>query len=98
MQAVEAASHRITDTEKNTVITACNEHLSWLDHNPDASVGELESHLNAAQNQCQSTMMKLLNAAGAGVGPLGGMAGPPGGMGGPPRGGRSSGEPRVTEL
>lgn len=94
------AGNRVTDSERNTVITACNEHLSWLDQNQDASVEELESHLKTAQNQCQSTMMKLINAAGVGMGPPGAMAGPPGGFGGPPRGrgGPGSGGPRVTEL
>lgn len=63
-------------------------------------MGELESHLKAAQNECQSTMMKLLHTGGAGIGPPGGMANPRGGMGGPRGGrdGRSSGGPRVTEL
>lgn len=111
-QAVEAAGHRVTESEKETVITACNEQLKWLEQNPDASTGELESHLKAAQTKCQSTMMKLVSAGGTGMGPPGAMAGPPGGIGGPfggtggPPGGmggytgsrRSSGGPRVTEL
>lgn len=87
------------------MIAACNEELKWLEQNPDASIGELESHLKTAQNKCQSTMMKLVNTAGIGMGPPGAMAGPPGGMGGPTGGmggfsnsRRSSGGPRVTEL
>ncbi|XP_026333465.1 heat shock 70 kDa protein-like isoform X2 [Hyposmocoma kahamanoa] len=100
--AVEVAGNRVTESEKHTVITACNEQLKWLEQNPDASIGELESHLKTAQNKCQSTMMKLVNTTGIGMGPPGAMAGPPGGMGGPTGGmggsRRSSGGPRVTEL
>ncbi|XP_049871162.1 heat shock protein 68-like [Pectinophora gossypiella] len=74
-------------TEKNEVFTECSNQLRWLEQNPDASIGELEQHLKAAQAVCQPAMMKLHGALGGG-GPSCAQARRP----------SSGGGPRVTEL
>ncbi|CAF4906735.1 unnamed protein product [Pieris macdunnoughi] len=62
--AVENAGNRLTESEKNEVITECTNQLKWMDSHPDASTSELQEQLKAAQAVCQSAMMKLHNIAG----------------------------------
>ncbi|OWR50052.1 Heat shock protein 1A/1B [Danaus plexippus plexippus] len=57
--AAESAGTRLTDDEKDAVITECSNQLLWLETNGDASLAELESRLKSAQAICQSAMMKL---------------------------------------
>ncbi|KAJ2947581.1 hypothetical protein O0L34_g17375 [Tuta absoluta] len=64
--AAENASSRLTDREKTEVINECNNQLTWLERNPDASQAELEQHLKSAQAICQPSMMKLHGALGGG--------------------------------
>ncbi|XP_072949970.1 heat shock protein 68-like [Epargyreus clarus] len=66
--AVENAGNRLTEREKNEVITECNNQLRWLELNLDASKSELDQHLKAAQAACQSAMMKLHGAGGPSCG------------------------------
>ncbi|XP_046967329.1 heat shock protein 68-like [Vanessa cardui] len=62
--AAENAGNRLTDSERNAVITECNNQIQWLEINPDAGLPDLERHLQAAQSACQSAMMKLHGASG----------------------------------
>nr|AGR84222.1 heat shock protein 70-4 [Melitaea cinxia] len=62
--AVENAGNRLTDDERNAVITECNNQLRWLESNSDATLSDLEQHLKSAQSVCQSAMMKLHGASG----------------------------------
>ncbi|XP_045520318.1 heat shock protein 68-like [Pieris brassicae] len=62
--AVENAGNRLTESEKNEVITECTNQLKWMDSHPDASTSELQEQLKAAQTVCQSAMMKLHNIDG----------------------------------
>ncbi|XP_047517652.1 heat shock protein 68-like [Pieris napi] len=62
--AVENAGNRLTESEKNEVITECANQLKWMDSHPDASTSELQEQLKAVQAVCQSAMMKLHNIAG----------------------------------
>ncbi|XP_022118662.2 heat shock protein 68 [Pieris rapae] len=62
--AVENAGNRLTESEKNEVITECTNQLKWMDSHPDASTSELQNQLKTAQAVCQSSMMKLHNIAG----------------------------------
>ncbi|CAK1579595.1 unnamed protein product [Parnassius mnemosyne] len=57
--AAENSGNRLTDSERNEVITECNNQLRWLENNPAASTAELEQHLKAAQAVCQPAMLKL---------------------------------------
>ncbi|KAJ8724296.1 hypothetical protein PYW08_015770 [Mythimna loreyi] len=75
--AVENAGTRLTEEEKNSVRTECNNQLLWLEVHGDSSTKEeLENRLRNAQSVCQPSMMKL---HGVGVGGGGGGAG----LGGP---------------
>ncbi|VVC91476.1 unnamed protein product [Leptidea sinapis] len=74
--AAETAGNRLTDSEKNEVITECTNQLRWLESNPDASAAELEQHLKSAQVVCQSAMMKLHGALGPSGCARAGTAGP----------------------
>ncbi|XP_052739828.1 heat shock protein 68 [Bicyclus anynana] len=82
--AAENAGVRLTDSEKDAVITECSNQLRWLESNPDAPQEELENRLKAAQAVCLSPMMKL---HGAVPGSAPSCARPP-----------SSGGPRVEEM
>ncbi|XP_013188166.1 heat shock protein 68 [Amyelois transitella] len=64
--AVENASSRITDSERNAVLKECGDQLHWLENNPEASRADLEKHLKDAQKVCQPTMMKLHGSVGGG--------------------------------
>ncbi|CAG9787103.1 unnamed protein product [Diatraea saccharalis] len=64
--AVENSSSRLTNDERNAVLSECNEQLRWLEANPDASKAELERRLQNAQKICQPAMMKLHGAVGGG--------------------------------
>ncbi|XP_068623226.1 heat shock protein 68-like [Battus philenor] len=57
--AAESPSDRLTESERNTVITECNNQLRWLENNPNAPISQLEEHLKAAQVICQPAMLKL---------------------------------------
>ncbi|KOB72868.1 Heat shock protein 70-4 [Operophtera brumata] len=65
-KAAENASMRLTDSERDSVITECTNQLLWLEQNPDAERPELEQRLLNAQGVCQSAMMKLHGALGGG--------------------------------
>ncbi|XP_004923548.1 heat shock protein 68 isoform X1 [Bombyx mori] len=67
--AVENAGERLTETEKNAVITECSAQLRWLEANPDAPEAQTEQRLKDAQRVCQPVMMKLHGAGGAGARP-----------------------------
>ncbi|CAG4969944.1 unnamed protein product [Parnassius apollo] len=57
--AAENSGNKLTDSERNGVVTECNNQLRWLENNPAASAAELEEHLKAAQAACQPAMLKL---------------------------------------
>ncbi|CAH0399252.1 unnamed protein product [Chilo suppressalis] len=64
--AAENASSRLTNEERNAVLSECTEQLNWLEANPDAPKEELERRLERAQKVCQPAMMKLHGAMGGG--------------------------------
>ncbi|GFS27944.1 heat-shock protein 70 [Elysia marginata] len=58
-QALEAAGDKLSSTDKDTVLTACNETLAWLDNNSLADKEEYEHRLQELQKTSASVMAKL---------------------------------------
>lgn len=81
-QAVENYNgSSITDSEKSSVINACEETQRWLDRNQLADREEIEHHYKELERKCQRVMMKMHGGGGAGGRYNGGSAG--GGHSGP---------------
>ncbi|XP_063369970.1 heat shock protein 68-like isoform X1 [Cydia amplana] len=83
-QALDDAGDKLSEQDKNTARSECEEALRWLDNNSLAEVEEYEHKLKEVQRACSPVMTKM-HGGGAG-GNQGGMGGMPGGMGGMPGG------------
>lgn len=69
-QAVDECGNKLSDSDKSTVKSACEEALKWLDSNSLAEKDELEHQLQQVQKQCSPFMAKLHGQGqGAGKGP-----------------------------
>lgn len=93
-----ASGGKIEDADKQTVLKAVEDAISWLDGNQLAEVEEFEAKQKDLEATCSPIISKAY-AAGAGAGgmPGGGM---PGGMpgGGMPGAGAGAGGPTVEEV
>ena len=58
-QAVDAAGDKISTSDKDTVLNACNDSLKWLDNNSLADKEEFEDRLKELQKTTSSVMSKL---------------------------------------
>ncbi|RUS82545.1 hypothetical protein EGW08_009675, partial [Elysia chlorotica] len=58
-QALDAAGDKLSPTDKDTVLSACNDTLSWLDNNSLADKEEYEHRLQELQKTSSSVMAKL---------------------------------------
>ena len=58
-QAVEAAGDKLSSSDKDTVLNACNNSLKWLDNNSLAEKEEFENQLKELQKVTSSVMSKL---------------------------------------
>ncbi|BFZ04129.1 hypothetical protein BsWGS_07168 [Bradybaena similaris] len=58
-QAVEAAGDKLSSSDKDTVLNACNDTLKWLDNNSLAEKEEFEDRLKEIQKVSSSVMSKL---------------------------------------
>ena len=58
-QALEVAGDKLSTTDKETVLSACNETLTWLDSNALADTEEYEDRLQELQKTSSSVMAKL---------------------------------------
>ncbi|GFO14078.1 heat-shock protein 70 [Plakobranchus ocellatus] len=58
-QALEAAEEKLSSKDKDIVLNACNETLSWLDNNSLADKEEYEHRLQELQKTSSSVMAKL---------------------------------------
>ncbi|GFO04678.1 heat-shock protein 70 [Plakobranchus ocellatus] len=58
-QALEAAGEKLSSKDKDIVLNACNETLSWLDNNSLADKEEYEHRLQELQKTSSSVMAKL---------------------------------------
>jgi heat shock 70kDa protein 1/2/6/8 len=63
-QALDDAGAKLTDQDKSSVKTACDEALQWLDNNTLAEKEEYEHKLKDLQRVCSPIMSKLHGAAG----------------------------------
>lgn len=78
MQAVEdAASGKISDTDKQVVKDKCASEMAWLDSNTLADKEEFEHHLKELQRVCSPIMSKMHGQGSQGEG----QGGNPGGKG-----------------
>ncbi|XP_005100356.1 heat shock protein 70 B2 [Aplysia californica] len=58
-QAVDAAGDKLPSPDKDAVLKACNDSLSWLDNNSLADKEEVEDRLKELQKTTSSVMAKL---------------------------------------
>ncbi|GFO16121.1 heat-shock protein 70 [Plakobranchus ocellatus] len=58
-QAIEAAGDKLSSADKDTVLSACNDSLTWLDNNSLAEKEEYEDRLQQLQKTSSSVMAKL---------------------------------------
>ncbi|XP_053399981.1 heat shock protein 70 B2-like [Mercenaria mercenaria] len=58
-QAANDAGDKLPDSDKQTVISKCDEALKWLDQNSLAEKDEFEHHLKDLQQACSPIMTKL---------------------------------------
>ncbi|RUS71546.1 hypothetical protein EGW08_020686 [Elysia chlorotica] len=72
-QALEAAGDKLSPKDKDTVLNACNDTLSWLDKNSLADKEEYEHRLQELQKTSSSVMAKL-HGQGQGQGPSDGQS------------------------
>ncbi|RUS80412.1 hypothetical protein EGW08_011824 [Elysia chlorotica] len=73
-QALDAAGDKLSATDTDTVLNACNDTLSWLDNNLLADKEEYEHRLQEFQKKSSSIMAKL-HGQGQGQGPSQGHCG-----------------------
>ncbi|XP_063416246.1 heat shock-related 70 kDa protein 2-like [Mytilus trossulus] len=76
-QATNDSGDKLTSEEKQTVTTACEESLKWLDQNSLAEKDEYEDKMKELQRVCSPVMTKL--HGGAQGGPAGSAGGQHGG-------------------
>ncbi|CAC5423061.1 HSPA1s [Mytilus coruscus] len=88
-QATSDAGDKLTSQEKETVTTACEDSLKWLDQNSLAEKEEYEDKMKELQRVCSPVMTKLHG---------GGQGGPSGNTGGQHGGQNTSGGPTVEEV
>ncbi|XP_042861690.1 heat shock 70 kDa protein cognate 4-like [Penaeus japonicus] len=85
---------KIPDSDRETIISKCNETIQWLDSNQLAEKDEYEHRQKELEKVCNPIITKMYAAAG---GPPGGMpGGAPGGA--PPQGEGSAGGPTIEEV
>merc|ERR1711878_193793 len=92
---------KISEDEKRTMSSKCDEALKWLDSNQLAEVEEFQDKQKEVEAVCNPIITKLYQSAGgAGMPDMGGMpGGMPGAGGAPPSGGAGSGSgPTIEEV
>ncbi|XP_076070717.1 heat shock protein 68-like [Mytilus galloprovincialis] len=88
-QATNDSGDKLTSEEKQTVTTACEDSLKWLDQNSLAEKDEYEDKMKELQRVCSPFMTKLHGGA---------QGGPAGSSGGQHGGQNTSGGPTVEEV
>ena len=64
-QAVEDASDKVSEQDKEVVIKKCDEVMNWLDNNMLAEKEEFEHQAKELQNVCSPVLTKLYQGAGS---------------------------------
>ncbi|KAL4230239.1 Heat shock 70 kDa protein [Mactra antiquata] len=80
-QAANDAGDKLQDSEKQTVVSKCEEALKWLDDNSLAEKDEYEHRLQELQKECSPIMTKLHGGAQSGGSSSGGTGGGSSGSG-----------------
>jgi len=83
---------KISESDRKMIVDKCNDVVSWLDSQPDASKDEYERRQKELESICNPIITKLYQGAGGA---------PPPGAGGFPQGGgasESSGGPTIEEV
>jgi len=98
---------KLSESDKKTLLAACEDVVKWLEHNQSATLEEFEDKQKEFEGIVHPIMTNLMQGAG-GAGGMGGMGGMPdmGGMGGMPnmggqRGGaghKESAGPKIEEV
>ena len=85
---------KISESDRTMIVDKCNEVVSWLDSQPDASKEEYERRQKELESICNPVITKLYQGAGGAPPPAGG--GFPQGGGAPTS--DSSGGPTIEEV
>lgn len=95
----EKVKEKLSDDERQTVISKCKEVIDWLDKNQTAEKDEYEHQQKELEKACTPVITKLYQQGGMPGGGAGGMPGgmPGGGAGSAPSGGSGSG-PTIEEV
>ncbi|XP_066984181.1 heat shock cognate 71 kDa protein [Macrobrachium rosenbergii] len=93
----EKFKDKIPESDRQTIISKCNETIQWLDSNQLAEKDEYEHRQKEVEQVCNPIITKMYAAAGGP--PPGGMpGGMPGGSPGGPQGGGSGSGPTIEEV
>jgi len=60
----EKLGGKLTDEQKEQITTACDEHIEWLEENPDADTEDLKAHKKELEDIVQPIVSKLYEQAG----------------------------------
>ncbi|KAA0195357.1 Heat shock protein 70 kDa [Fasciolopsis buskii] len=87
---------KLSDSDRSTISSKCDEVISWLENNQTAEKDEFEHKQKELEKICAPIITKMYQAAGAGGEGMGGM---PGGFPGKAPGGGSGGKgPTIEEV
>lgn len=92
----EKVRDKISEDDRKTIVDKCNEAISWLDSNPDASKDEYDKRQKELESICNPVITKLYQ--GAGGAPPPGAGGFTQGGGAPTSDSASSGGPTIEEV
>ncbi|RMX46343.1 hypothetical protein pdam_00000609 [Pocillopora damicornis] len=92
----EKVRDKISEDDRKTIVDKCNETISWLESNPDASKDEYDKRQKELESICNPVITKLYQ--GSGGAPPPGAGGFPQGGGAPTSDSASSGGPTIEEV
>ncbi|VDP73827.1 unnamed protein product [Echinostoma caproni] len=92
----EKVKDKLSDSDRSTITSKCDETISWLENNQTAEKDEFEHKQKELEKVCAPIITKMYQATGAGGEGMGGM---PGGFPGKAPGGGSGGRgPTIEEV
>jgi L1 cell adhesion molecule like protein len=96
----EKMKDKISDEDKQSILSKCNEVIQWLDQNQTAEKEEFEHQQKDLEKTCMPIITKMYQAAGGAPGgmPGGFPGGMPGAGGAPEAGTGGSGGPTIEEV
>lgn len=86
---------KISEDDRTTIVNKCNEAISWIDSNTDASKEEYDKRQKELEHICNPVITKLYQGAGGAPPGAGGF---PQGGGAPTSDSTSSGGPTIEEV